>query len=99
MWIVSANGTIDKVKLVFYFHILKTRTMKSTYPEFVHHAAELSAYIYSADTFIIALKNKEVIRFVADDADEFIAWLTYHGIRDIKHEVGSLVYDAYFNTN
>ncbi len=73
--------------------------MKSTYPEFVHHATELSAYIYSADTFIIALKNKEVIRFVADDADEFIAWLTHHGIRDIKHKARSPVYNSYFNAN
>ena len=72
------------------------KTMKEHYPHFPHYASELSAYIFSADTFVISLKSGSIIRHVADDAPAFIAWLKHHNIRNVKDEIGSLAYKGYF---
>lgn len=59
-------------------------------------AEELSAYIFCIDTFVISLKNGEIIRYVAEDPDVFIGWLKQHNIRDINNEIGKMVYNHYF---
>lgn len=63
---------------------------------FPYSAGELSAYIFCIDTFIISLKNEEVIRHVADDPEAFIAWLREHNIRDVKTQVGPMIYNHFF---
>lgn len=66
------------------------------YKDFPHSAEELSAYMFCIDTFVLSLKSEEVVRYVADDPPAFIAWLQQHGIRDVKAEVGKLIYNHYF---
>lgn len=63
---------------------------------FDHEVTELSAYIYSIDTFIISLKNTEIIRFVTDRPDDFRQWLEYHGVRNVNETLGKMVYSYYF---
>lgn len=70
--------------------------MTQEFPGFAHKAAELSAYIFSIDTFIISLKNEEIIRFVAPQPDDFKQWLDYHGIRNVNETLGKMVYNYYF---
>lgn len=59
---------------------------EDSYPGLKHKASELSAFAVAIDTFIISLKNKELIRFVPDDSKRFRTWLTVHGIRDVDKE-------------
>ncbi|HEY9177513.1 MAG TPA: hypothetical protein VIN07_07480 [Flavipsychrobacter sp.] len=70
--------------------------MTQKFPGFNHSAAELSAYIFSIDTFIISLKNEEIIRFVAPQPDDFKQWLDHHGIRNVNETLGKMVYNYYF---
>ncbi len=58
--------------------------MTQEFPGFAYKAAELSAYIFSIDTFIISLKNEEIIKFVAPHPDDFKQWLDHHGIRNVN---------------
>jgi len=74
----------------------KLSTMTEKFPGFTHEAAELSAYIFSIDTFIISLKNEEIIKFVAPYPDDFKQWLDHHGIRNVNDTLGKMVYDYYF---
>ncbi|OSZ81932.1 hypothetical protein CAP35_01280 [Chitinophagaceae bacterium IBVUCB1] len=60
----------------------------NTYPAFPYHASELSAFLFSIDTFIVSLKNGQIIHFVADDADAFKQWLYEKGVRDINKDDG-----------
>ncbi len=71
-------------------------TITNHFPGFAHEAAELSAYIFSIDTFIISLKNEEIIRFVTDSPDDFKQWLDHHGIRNVNETLGKMVYNYYF---
>jgi hypothetical protein len=67
------------------------------FPGFDYAASQLSAYIFSLDSFILALKDtEEVTRFTAADADLFRSWLTHHSIRDITGNTGSMIMDYYF---
>ncbi|WP_298737429.1 hypothetical protein [uncultured Chitinophaga sp.] len=59
---------------------------EDSYPGLKHKASELSAFAVAIDTFIISLKNKELIRFIPDDPKRFRTWLTAHGIRDVDRE-------------
>ena len=68
----------------------------STFAGFDHDAAELSAYIFSIDTFIISLKNERIIRFVTPEPDDFKQWLDHHNIRNVNETLGKMVYDYYF---
>jgi len=56
----------------------------------------LSAYIFSIDTFIISLKNEEIIRFVTTEPDDFKQWLEHHGVRNVNETLGKMVYNYYF---
>ncbi len=67
------------------------------FPGFGYPAEELSAYIFSIDTFIISLKTQEIIRHSTPDPDAFKQWLKVHHVRDISKQIGSLVYNHYFN--
>lgn len=60
----------------------------SSYPKFNHEAKELSAFSFSIDTFIISLKNGQIVHFIADDVQQFKAWLTKNGVRDIRMDDG-----------
>ncbi len=60
-------------------------THKNAYPGFAFDASVLSAYILTLDTFIISLKNGEVINYVPDDADKFEHWLLENEVRNIKN--------------
>lgn len=60
----------------------------SSYPKFNHEAKELSAFSFSIDTFIISLKNGQIVHFIADDVQQFKAWLTKNGVRDIRKDDG-----------
>lgn len=57
----------------------------NTFPAFTYTAQELSAFIFSFDTFIIGLKNKQVISFTPADVEAFRQWLLSHHIREITH--------------
>lgn len=37
--------------------------MNNRFEDFPYSAEELSAYIFSIDTFVISLKNQEIIRY------------------------------------
>ncbi|MBZ0097896.1 MAG: hypothetical protein K8F30_02370 [Taibaiella sp.] len=63
---------------------------------FAHPADELSAYIFSIDTFIISLKNEEIVRFVTDAPEDFQHWLDDNGIRNVNETLGKMVYNYYF---
>ncbi len=59
-------------------------TFTTRFAGFDHDATELSAYIFSIDTFIISLKNEEIIRFVTENPDDFQKWLEYHRVRNVN---------------
>lgn len=71
-------------------------TFTTRFAGFDHDATELSAYIFSIDTFIISLKNEEIVRYVTEEPDDFQQWLDYHGIRNVNETLGKMVYDYYF---
>ncbi len=71
-------------------------TTSTRFPGFTHDATELSAYIFSIDTFIISLKNEEIVRFVTNDPDDFKQWLDHHHIRNVNETLGKRVYNYYF---
>jgi len=79
---------------LLYLH--KSPTMTDNFPGFAHEAAELSAYIFSIDTFIISLKNEKIVRFVCETPDDFKQWLDGHGIRNVNETLGKMVYNYYF---
>lgn len=60
----------------------------SSYPNFDHEAKELSAFSFSIDTFIISLKNGQIVHFIAYDVQHFKAWLIENGVRDIRKDDG-----------
>lgn len=70
--------------------------MNSHFEGFAHSADELSAYVFSIDTFIISLQNKQIIRHVAERPDDFKQWLDGHGIRNVNERLGKMVYEHYF---
>ncbi len=76
---------------------MSMNTFTTRFAGFQHDASELSAYAYSIDTFVVSLKNKEVVRFVTTNPDEFIRWLNHHGARNINDTLGKMVHDYYFN--
>lgn len=67
-----------------------------TFPGFDYEAADLSAYAFCIDIFIISLTNGTVIRYPTPYAEAFRAWLDGNGVRDITSETGSLVIDHYY---
>ncbi len=60
--------------------------MEDSYPGLKQKASELSAFGFAWDTFVISLKNQEIIRFVPDDPKRFRQWLNEHSIRDVDAE-------------
>ena len=70
--------------------------MNNHFEDFPHKAEELSAYIFSIDTFIISLKTEQIIRFVTLRPDDFKQWLDHHRIRNVNETLGKMVYDYYF---
>ncbi len=71
-------------------------TFTTRFAGFDHEAAELSAYAFSIDTFVVSLKNKEVVHFVTDRPGDFLLWLEHHGARNINDTLGKMVFDYYF---
>lgn len=74
-------------------------TFTTRFAGFDHDATELSAYIFSIDTFIISLKNEEIVRYVTEEPDDFKQWLEHHGVRNVNETLGKMVYDYYFPDN
>jgi|GEM_PF-1046635 len=71
-------------------------TFTTRFAGFEHDAAELSAYAFSIDTFIISLKDRRIIRFVTTQPDDFLQWLQHHAIRNVNETLGKMVHDYYF---
>jgi hypothetical protein len=53
---------------------------------FPYQAEELSAFILSIDTFIISLKNGQVVKHATEDTKPFYDWLVQHDVRDIAKQ-------------
>ncbi len=70
--------------------------MNNRFEGFPYSAEELSAYIFSIDTFIISLKNEEIIRHTTTRPDDFKHWLDHHRIRNVNETLGKMVYNYYF---
>lgn len=71
--------------------------MNNHFEGFPHAAEELSAYIYSIDTFVLSLKDsEELVRFIAPQPQEFEQWLIQHNIRNVNATLGKMVYAHYF---
>jgi hypothetical protein len=68
--------------------IITSKVTETNYPGFNYKATDLSAYLFSIDTFIISLKNGRIVHFVVEDDNDFKIWLTQHGIRDINKDDG-----------
>lgn len=73
-----------------------TTTPSTRFAGFDYDATELSAYIFSIDTFIISLKNQQIVRYTTTEPDDFQQWLEHHGVRNINEQIGRMVYDYYF---
>lgn len=71
-------------------------TFTTRFAGFPHEAGELSAYLFSVDTFIISLKNEKIIRYTATEPELFRSWLEHHCIRNVRDEVGNMIYHFYF---
>lgn len=52
------------------------------YPDFEHSASELSAFSLCVDTFIISLKNGEIVHFTPAEVSHFQEWLSRFEVRD-----------------
>lgn len=70
--------------------------MNNHFEDFPHAADTISAYAFSVDTFIISLKNQEVIQYVTSRPEDFKQWLDEHGIRNVNDSLGKMVHDYYF---
>ena len=53
---------------------------------FPYSAEELSAFILSIDTFIISLKNGQVVKHATEDTLPFYEWLVSNNVRDISKQ-------------
>ena len=51
--------------------------------QFPHEAKELSAFTFSLDTFIISLKNGQVVKHMPDNVKAFRDWLMKNNVREI----------------
>ena len=70
-------------------------TFTTRFAGFPHDASELSAYLYSLDTFIICLKSGPVIHHETEQPILFLEWLHYHRIRDVKFTLTAAAYNKY----
>ena len=71
--------------------------MNNTFPQFNHAVEELSAYIFRANTFIISLTNKQIVRHTTEEPDKFRDWLVHHRIKDLTEQTGTLILNFYFS--
>ena len=71
-------------------------TFTSRFAGFEHEASALSAYAFSIDTFIVSLKDGQIVRFVTDRPDDFRQWLQGQGARNVNETLGKMVHDYYF---
>jgi sRNA-binding regulator protein Hfq len=53
---------------------------------FPYNAEELSAFILSIDTFIISLKNGQVVKHATEETEPFYNWLVSNNVRDISKQ-------------
>lgn len=53
---------------------------------FPYKADELSAFLLSIDTFIISLKNGQIVKFVTTETTAFYNWLVKNNVRDIAKQ-------------
>lgn len=53
---------------------------------FPYNAEELSAFILSIDTFIISLKNGQVVKHATSETEPFYEWLVANNVRDISRQ-------------
>ena len=54
------------------------------FPGFNHDISEVEKFIYSSDIFTIMLKNKAIIHYTPDKAEDFKEWLEYYNISNIR---------------
>lgn len=71
-------------------------TFTQQFEGFGYEASELSAYIFCIDTFVISLKNEEIVRFETREPEVFKEWLDAHGVRNVNDSIGKMVYNHYF---
>ena len=71
-------------------------TFTSRFAGFEHEASALSAYAFSIDTFIVSLRDGQIVRFVTDRPEDFRQWLEGHGVRNVTDTLGKMVQDYYF---
>jgi len=60
------------------------------YPDFDYPATQLSAFSLCIDTFIISLKNGEIVSFEPKEKAHFKEWLNRFKVRDINVDKGDL---------
>ena len=69
-----------------------------SFPGFGYSAEELSTYMFWNNLFVISTVSQQVIRYSPPAIEPFRTWLNNHEVRDITHEVGSLVINYYTGT-
>lgn len=60
----------------------------NTYEGLHHNANELSAFLFTIDTFILSLKDGSIIQFKPDNAESFRNWLVFNKVRDCSKDDG-----------
>lgn len=62
----------------------KKKPEPSTYPDFIYPAENISAFHLSLNSFVLSLKNGEIVRFAPKDTEAFLLWLKSHHVKDIR---------------
>lgn len=60
----------------------------NTYEGLHHNANELSAFLFTVDTFILLLKDGSIVQFKPDNAESFSNWLVSNKVRDCSKDDG-----------
>ncbi len=60
----------------------------NTYEGLHQNANELSAFLFTVDTFILSLKDGSIIQFKPDNAESFRNWLVSNKVRDCSKDDG-----------
>jgi hypothetical protein len=67
------------------------------FPGFAYPPEELTAYIVCGNRFVFSVNQAGIIKYAAGDAEALKQWLAEHHIPDISHDIGTLVYNHFFN--
>lgn len=53
------------------------------YQGFSHHHNDLSAFAITLGTFVISLKNGNIVHHTPEDLDSFLLWLRNGNVREV----------------